>query len=87
MGVEERRGQAMNFVPDPPEAPFTASEYGERLDRLRAAMARDGIDLLYLTSSEALYYLSGYRAIWYQTLALGGWEPISGIAVQRDADA
>jgi len=50
MGVKERRVQVMYFVPDPSEAPFTEAEFGERLERLRAAMERDGIDLLYLTS-------------------------------------
>ena len=84
--VRERRHQAMNFVPDPSEAPFTNAEYAERRVRLRAAMEKRGVDLLYLTSPEAVYYLTGYQAIWYQALALAGWEPISGIALHRDAD-
>jgi Xaa-Pro dipeptidase len=83
--VNERRHRAMNFVPDPSEAPFTDAEYAERRARLRAAMDKSDVDLLYLTSPEAVYYLTGYSAIWYQTLGLAGWEPISGVALHRDS--
>lgn len=84
--VRERRQMAMTFVPDPSEAPFTDAEYAERRVRLRAAMEKRCVDLLYLTSPEAVYYLTGYQALWYQTLALTGWEPMSGVALHRDAD-
>jgi len=84
--VRERRQMAMTFVPDQPEAPFTDAEYAERRVRLRAAMEKRDLDLLYLTSPEAVYYLTGYHAIWYQTVALTGWEPMSGVALHRDAD-
>lgn len=78
---------AATHVPEPTEAPFPQSEYSRRLQALRQAMDRQGIELAYLTSPESLYYLTGYQAIWYQTLSLTGWEPVSGIAVHRDSDA
>jgi Xaa-Pro aminopeptidase len=74
----------MNFEPRESEAPFGVEEYAERVTRVRAEMERCGIDLLYATAPESLYYLSGFRALWFQTLSLGGWEPISGIAIGRD---
>ena len=84
--VLERRHMAMEHVPDPTEAPFTAVEYAERRRRMRSAMEQQSLDMVYLTSPEALYYLTGYQAIWYQTLALAGWEPISGVALHRGID-
>ncbi len=84
--AQDYRTRAMEFVPPSPEAPFPIEEYDARRARVRAEMARAGVDLLFATSQESVYYLSGYQAIWYQTLSLGGWEPISGIAVQLEAD-
>lgn len=83
----ENRRRAMEYVPERPEAPFSCEEYEERLARVRAGMEQAGVDLLYLTSQESLFYLTGYQAIWYQTLGLGSWEPISGVAVQRDGES
>jgi len=68
------------------EVPFTRAEYGERLARIRARMAADGIDLLYLTSPESLFYVSGYTCEWYQTESPKSWPPTSGIAVHVDHD-
>jgi len=85
--MSETRRLAMSHVPESTEAPFPEAEYARRLNELRQAMDALDIDLVYLTSPESLYYLTGYRAIWYQTLSLTGWEPVSGVAVHRDADA
>jgi Xaa-Pro aminopeptidase len=50
-------------------------------------MATDGIDCLFVSSAEGMYYLSGYRSAFMQ----GGqspkqWPPTSGIAVSVDHD-
>jgi Xaa-Pro aminopeptidase len=68
------------------EVPFSRAEYRERLERIRARMAKDGIDLLYLTSPESLFYVSGYACEWYQTESPKSWPPTSGIAVHVDHD-
>ena len=41
--------------------PFTRDHFEQRLDRTRAAMARDKLDLLILSAPESVYYLSGYQ--------------------------
>jgi Xaa-Pro aminopeptidase len=48
-----------------PALPFTEGEYRARRERVRAAMADKGIDVLYVTSPPNLLYLTGYEAIWY----------------------
>jgi Xaa-Pro dipeptidase len=68
------------------EAPFSLDEYRERLDRVRAIMEREGIDLLYLGTPESMFYLSGYQAEWYQANSPKIWPPICGVAVHRDHD-
>jgi Xaa-Pro aminopeptidase len=68
------------------EVPFSPAEYGGRLARLRAAMAEAGLDVLFLSSPESLYYLSGFRAEWYQAFGPKAWLPASGIAVHVDRD-
>lgn len=66
------------------EVPFSLGEYQQRLRRVREVMAREGIDLLYLTSPESLCYLSGYQSEWYQAQSPKAWPPVSGIAVHVD---
>jgi len=68
------------------EVPFGRAEYRERLERIRERMARDGLDLLYLTSPESQFYVSGYTCEWYQTESPKSWPPTSGIAVHVDHD-
>ena len=42
-------------------SPFTRQHFEARLDRARAEMARENIDLLILSAPESVYYLSGYQ--------------------------
>ena len=49
------------------ETHFDEEEFAGRLQRIRTAMVRAGIDCLFLTSPESLYYASGYQYMWYQT--------------------
>ena len=73
-------------APAEPEVPFGEEEFAARLERIRGAMAAAGIDCLFLTSPESLYYVSGYLCMWYQTESPMEWPPSNGIAVHVDHD-
>jgi Xaa-Pro dipeptidase len=68
------------------ESPFEASEYADRLRRLRVRMAEARIDMLYLMAPESMYYLSGYQAEWYQAQSPPQWPAASAIAVHIEHD-
>ena len=68
------------------DVPFTREEYRDRLTRVRTRMAADRIDLLYLTSPESLFYVSGYACEWYQSESPKSWPPTSGIAIHVNHD-
>ncbi len=68
------------------EVPFSEDEYAQRLTRIRQAMAEAGIDCLFLSSPESLYYVSGYRCMWYHTESPIEWSATNGIAVHVDHD-
>jgi Xaa-Pro aminopeptidase len=48
------------------EVPFPLAEYARRLRALRAAMEQAEIDVIYLSSPEAICWLTGDQAEWYQ---------------------
>ncbi len=60
------REQTLRDCHPAPELAFSAAEYKQRLHRLRERMAAAGIDLLFLSAPESMYYLSGYQCEWYQ---------------------
>ncbi len=68
------------------EAPFTQEEFAGRLTRIRGAMAAAGIDCLFLSSPESMYYVSGYVCMWYHTESPVEWSATNGIAVHVDHD-
>ena len=68
------------------DVPFSRDEYRDRLTRIRRRMAEARIELLYLTSPESLFYVSGYACEWYQSESPKSWPPTSGIAVHVDHD-
>lgn len=74
-----------SLVPEK-ELPFPKSEHASRLKRIRSRMRDEGIDLLYLSSPESMYYAIGYRAEWYQAQGPKNWLPMSGVAVREDDD-
>ncbi len=80
------RDLALNECQPAMELPFTLGEYRQRLDRVRARMAEDGIDLLWLMAPESLFYVSGYACEWYQAQSPKQWPATSGIAVHVDRD-
>jgi len=80
------RQQTLDFCQPQMEAAFSIAEYKARLDRVRARMAQDGIDLLWTQSPEGQCYLSGFQAEWYMAQSPTKWPPSSGIAVHVDHD-
>lgn len=84
MGIN--RDIALHQITPPLELGFSIGEYRDRLVRIRQRMAKDKIDLLYLTAPESLCYVSGYQAEWYQAQSPKAWPPTSGIAVHVDHD-
>jgi Xaa-Pro aminopeptidase len=68
----------------PRELPFSIAEFAQRLLRIRQRMESDGLDMLYLTAPESMYYVSGYRACWYGAQSSTSWPQYYGIAVHRD---
>lgn len=68
--------------------PFPLQEYRNRLIKIRMEMEKRGIDLLYLTSPESMYYVSGLNMVWYATNSSSLWDGTKnmGIAVSVDHD-
>ncbi len=71
-------------VPD--ELAFSQEEYAGRLVRLREEMARQGIDLLYLTSPETVCWLHGFYASWYRAQGPMRYPNVYGTVVHVDHD-
>ncbi|MGI9405788.1 MAG: aminopeptidase P family N-terminal domain-containing protein, partial [Hyphomicrobiaceae bacterium] len=78
--------EALREAPNHKEVPFPADEFRDRLTRIRAGMSDAGIELLFLTSPESLYYVSGFQCEWYQAQSGRAFPPTSGIAVHVDHD-
>lgn len=76
----------LKYCSPPKEIPFSLGEYQKRLSRVRETMAREKIDLLFLSAPESLFYISGYQAEWYQAQSTKIWPPASGTAVHVDHD-
>jgi Xaa-Pro aminopeptidase len=68
------------------EVLFSEDEYRDRLNRIRSRMAREKIDVLYLSSPESIFYVNGYKAEWYQSQSPKAWLPSSGIAIEAEHD-
>jgi Xaa-Pro aminopeptidase len=66
------------------ELAFSDEEFQSRLKRICARMDNDGIDILWLMAPESLYYVSGYKCIWYQAQSPKQWPATSGIAIHKD---
>ncbi len=69
-----------------PVIPFPREEYRERLNKLRSRMDAAGVDVLLLSSPEAIYWLHGYRSRWNRTQSPTAWPPLQTTAVHLDQD-
>jgi len=65
---------------------FSEAEYRSRLDKLRTAMARAKIDMLWVTSPEVVCWLHGYFASWYKAQSPMRYPQCYGTAVHVDHD-
>jgi Xaa-Pro dipeptidase len=62
--------------------PFSDQEYTERLARVRQAMAKERVDLLWTMWPDAMLYLHGYEVTWYSPSR----NPRTGTAVHVNHD-
>lgn len=83
-GISNKEMMTRHCLPEP-EIPFSREEYAERLERIRAAMEVAGIDVLFVSAPEGLYYVSGFLSNWYQAQSPMIWPPTSGIAIHRES--
>lgn len=63
---------------------FDRAEYEARWRKLQALMARDRLDLVYLTVPASLCWLHGYAAAWYRVHAPSIWGQFQGTAFRAD---
>lgn len=68
------------------ELPFSADEYAARLKRIRELMAKKNIDLLYVTTPEAICYIHGYMTCWYKANSPRRYPQMYGTAIHVDHD-
>ncbi|RQG89653.1 M24 family metallopeptidase [Natrarchaeobius chitinivorans] len=78
------REAALNEYGAELSVPFPLSEYEDRLSRAVAEMEDRGIDLLYCTSPESIFYFTGYQNEWYQEQSPGRMAPVMGVAISRE---
>jgi Xaa-Pro dipeptidase len=78
---------AFELVPEwQPEPAFPRNEYRDRLHRVRAAMAEQRIDVLYVTMPEHVCYLHGFFASWYKANGPMRYPQLYGTAIHVDSD-
>ena len=80
------KAKALASLHPDPEQPFPPEEYAARLERIRARMAEDGIDLLWVQSPEGINYITGHQVEWYQAQSPKQWPATSGVAVHVEHD-
>ena len=78
--------EALAAAPDFKSLPFPEDEFSSRLQRLRKEMQAQKIDLLFLSSPESIFYLTGFQCEWYQAQSGRAFPPTSGLAVSADRD-
>jgi len=78
--------KVLAFCTPESEVAFSLAEFRERLQRIKARMAQAGIDTLFVSSPENMYYVSGFRANWYSAQGPRFWVGASGIAINVNAD-
>src|SRR5687767_2980996 len=65
--------KVLAFCTPESEVAFSLAEYRERLERIKTRMAQAGIDTLFVSSPENMYYVSGFRANWYSAQGPRFW--------------
>ena len=78
-----------SFSPDEigyTEISFSEHEYQSRQQALRQLMARDQIDLLYITNPDMICYLHGFRTGWYKANSPIRYPQIYGTVISQHSD-
>jgi Xaa-Pro aminopeptidase len=65
---------------------FSREEYLGRIERLRALMAENRIDMLYVTVPDNVAYLHGYAASWYKANGPMRYPQLYGTAIHVGSD-
>lgn len=68
------------------QRPFELSEYKSRLNQIRDNMTKKNIQLLYVTTPEAVCYIHGYYACWYKANGPMRYPQFYGTAIHVDHD-
>ncbi|MCQ4637037.1 Xaa-Pro peptidase family protein [Anaerovorax odorimutans] len=78
----------LTLISEDMELPFPLYEYKNRLNKIRKKMEEKGIDTLYLTLPENVYYVSGLKLIWYRANSSPVWNDtkITGAAIHVNSD-
>ncbi len=84
--MQEHFQTALEMAKDHKDVAFPAQEYSDRLTRIRKAMLEAGLDLVFLSSPEMMYYVSGFFCEWYQAQSAAAAPPTSGVAIHVDHD-
>lgn len=84
--MRENHAYALARAHEHKETPFPDAEFAERLRRVRQAMTSAGIDVLFATAPESIYYLTGFQCEWYQAQSGRSFPPSSGVAIHADRD-
>ena len=67
------------------ELPFSPEEYHARVERIRGLMQHAGIDLLWVTTPDAVCWLHGFFASWYKGNAPMRYPQCYGTAVHAES--
>lgn len=67
---------------------FPIEEYKNRLTKIREIMDREGIDFMYATAPESMFYISGYNVVWHRVNSPELWYDSmgAGTAIHVDYD-
>lgn len=82
--VQDRQEQ---LSAEPPVPAFPAAEYLARRHRLRKMMSDAQLDLLIVSSPEAICWLTGYSSRWWKTQSTSAWPPMQCVAISLHDDA
>ena len=85
-GVTPRKVAPGATIGAHPPPPFSKAEYQERLRRVRDRMAKDNIDMLFVTMPEDMCYLHGLELNWFQQNCPKDWGMNSITVVHVDHD-
>lgn len=78
--------ESFDFRHEDAPIPFPLEEYRERLLKIRKKMEAQKVDLLYVTTPENLYYVSGVNQAWLRITSPPAWDDgkATGIAIHVD---